>query len=67
VESCDPSPEREPEPWLDGLDENSRFTSPINFFILHNTYNNNTQQQVPNNLGVRVSVGRMGRRKQRVV
>jgi hypothetical protein len=44
VESCDPSPEREPEPRLDGLDENACFTPPINFFILHSTCNNNTQQ-----------------------
>jgi hypothetical protein len=44
AKSCDPSPEREAEPWLDGPDENARFTPPINFFILHNTYNINTQQ-----------------------
>jgi hypothetical protein len=43
VESCDPSPEHEPEPRLDRIDENARFTPPINFFILHNTCNNNTQ------------------------
>jgi hypothetical protein len=42
AESCDPSLEREPESRLDGLDENARFTPPINFFIPHNTYNNNT-------------------------
>jgi hypothetical protein len=65
AESCDSSPEREPEPQLDGLDENARFTPPINFFILHSTCNNNTQQQVPSTLGV--SVSRMGGRKQRVV
>jgi hypothetical protein len=44
VESCDPSLECEPEPWLDGPDKNARFTPPINFFILHSTCNNNTQQ-----------------------
>jgi hypothetical protein len=43
VESCDPSPEHEPEPRLDGPDENARFTPPINFFIMHSTCNNNTQ------------------------
>jgi hypothetical protein len=37
VESCDPSPEHEPEPQLDGPDENARFSPPINFFILYNT------------------------------
>jgi hypothetical protein len=37
------SPERELEPRLDGLDESARFTPLNNFFILHNTYNNNTQ------------------------
>jgi hypothetical protein len=42
AESCDPSPERELEPQLDGADENARFTPPINFFILYNTCNNNT-------------------------
>jgi hypothetical protein len=42
-ESCDPlSLEREPEPWLDGPDDSARFT-PLNFFILHNISNNNTQ------------------------
>jgi hypothetical protein len=56
AESCDPSPEREPEPRLDELDENTRFTPPINFFILHNSCNNNTQQQVPSTLGVSVSI-----------
>jgi hypothetical protein len=40
VEYCDPSPEREPEPRLDGPDENARFAPPINFFILHGTCNN---------------------------
>jgi hypothetical protein len=47
-ESCDPfSPEREPEPRLDGLDESAHITPLNNFFILHNTCNNNTQQEVP--------------------
>jgi hypothetical protein len=41
AEYCDPSPEREPEPQLDGIDENAHFTPPINFFILHSTCNNN--------------------------
>jgi hypothetical protein len=67
AESYDPSLEREPEPRLDGPDENSHFTPPINFFILHSTCNNNTQQQVPNTLGVSVSVSQMSGRKQRVV
>jgi hypothetical protein len=44
AESCDPSPERELEPCLDGPNENARFTPPINFFIPHNTCNSNTQQ-----------------------
>jgi hypothetical protein len=35
AESCDPSPEREPKPRLDGPDENACFTPPINFLILH--------------------------------
>jgi hypothetical protein len=52
AESCDPSPEHEPEPQLDRLDENARFTPPINFFKLHGTCNNNTQQQLPSTLGV---------------
>jgi hypothetical protein len=43
VESCDPSLECEPERRLDGPDESTRFTPPINFFILHSTCNNNTQ------------------------
>jgi hypothetical protein len=34
AESCDPSPEHEPGPRLDGPDENACFTPPINFFIL---------------------------------
>jgi hypothetical protein len=41
AESCDPSPKHEPEPRLDGPDENTRFIPLINFFILHNTCNNN--------------------------
>jgi hypothetical protein len=65
-ESCDLlSPEREPEPWLDGLDESVHFTPLNNFIILHNTYNKNTQQEVPSTLGV--SISRMGGRKQKVV
>jgi hypothetical protein len=56
LKSYDPSPEREPEPRLDGPNENARFTPPINFFILHSTCNNNTQQQVPSTLGVSVSI-----------
>jgi hypothetical protein len=44
AKSYDPSPEREPEPWLDEPDENARFTPHINFFILRSTCNNNTQQ-----------------------
>jgi hypothetical protein len=67
AESCDPSPEHELEPRLDGPDENAHFTPPINFFILHNTCNNNKQRQVPSNLGVSVSISRTGGRKQRVV
>jgi hypothetical protein len=65
VESCDPSSEHEPQ--LDGPDENARFTPPINFFILQNTCNSNTQQEVPSTLGVSVSVSQTGERKQRVV
>jgi hypothetical protein len=61
------SPEREPEPQLDGPDESARFTPLNNFFILHNTCNNNTQQEIPSTLGVSVSVSRMGGRKQKVV
>jgi hypothetical protein len=66
-ESCDPlSLEREPEPRLDRLGESAHFTPLNNFFIPHNTYNNNTQQEVPSTLGVSVSVSisRMGGRKQ---
>jgi hypothetical protein len=61
AKSCDPSPEHEPEPRLEGPDENARFTPPINFFILHNTCNNNnTQQQVPSTLDVSISISRTG-------
>jgi hypothetical protein len=61
-ESCDPlSPECEPEPQLDESDESARFTPLNNFFILHNTCNDNTQQEVPSTLGV--SVSRTGGRK----
>jgi hypothetical protein len=67
AESCDPSPECEPEPRLDRPDKNACFTPPINFFILHNTCKNNTQQQVPSTLGVIVSFSQMGGRKQRLV
>jgi hypothetical protein len=64
-ESCDPlSPEHEPEPRLDGPDESARFIPLNNFFIMHNTCNNNTHE-VPNTLGV--SVSRTGGRKQKVV
>jgi hypothetical protein len=67
-ESCDPlSPEPEPEPRLNRPDESARFTPLNNFFILHNTCNNNTQHEVPSTLGVRVSVSRTGGRKQKVV
>jgi hypothetical protein len=56
-ESCDPlSPECEPEPQLDGPDDSACFTSLNNFFILHNTGNNNTQQEVSSTLGVSVSI-----------
>jgi hypothetical protein len=54
-ESCDPlSLEREPEPRLDGPDESAHFTPLNNFFILHNTCNNNTQLEVPSTLGVSI-------------
>jgi hypothetical protein len=67
-ESCDPlSPDHEPEPWLDGPDESAHFTPLNNFFILHNTCNNNTQREVSSTLGVSVSISRMGGRKQKVV
>jgi hypothetical protein len=53
-ESCDSfSPERELESQLDGTNESTRFTPLNNIFILHNTCNNNTQQEVPSTLGVR--------------
>jgi hypothetical protein len=56
-ESCDPlSPEAEPEPQLHKPDESAHFTPLNNFFILHSTCNNNTQQEVPSTLGVSVSV-----------
>jgi hypothetical protein len=64
--SCDPlSSEHEPEPRMDGPDESAHFTPLNNFFILDNTCNNNTQQEVPSNLGV--SISQTGGRKQRVV
>jgi hypothetical protein len=67
-ESCDPlSLEREPEPRLDGPDESAHFTPLNNFFILHNTCKNNTQQEVPSTLHVSISVSRTGGTKQRVV
>jgi hypothetical protein len=67
-ESYDPlSSECEPEPQLDGPDESARFTPLNNSFILHNTCNNNTQQEVPSTLGVSISICQMGERKQRVV
>jgi hypothetical protein len=67
-ESCDPLPLKcELEPQLDGLDESTYFTPLNNFFTLHNTCNNNTQQEVPSTLGVSVSIGQTGGRKQRVV
>jgi hypothetical protein len=67
-ESCDPFPsEREPETWLDGPDESARFTPLNNFFIMHNTCNNNTQQEVPSTLGVSISISQMDGRKQKVV
>jgi hypothetical protein len=67
-ESCDPlSLECEPEPRLDGPEMSARFTPLNNFFILHNTCNNNTQQEVPNTLGVSISVSQMGGRKQNIV
>jgi hypothetical protein len=67
-ESCDPlPPECELEPRLDGPDESAHLTSLNNFFILHNTCNNNTQQEIPSILGVSISVSRTGGRKQKVV
>jgi hypothetical protein len=67
-ESCDPlSLERELDPRLDGPDGSACFTPLNNFFIMHSTCNDNTQQDVPSNLGVSFSVRRMGGRKQKVV
>jgi hypothetical protein len=67
-ESCDPlSPEWEPKHQLDGPNESRHFSALSNFFILHNTCNNNTQQEVPSTLGVSVSVNRTGGRKQKVM
>jgi hypothetical protein len=67
-ESCDPlSLEHEQEHQLDGPDKSARFTPLNNFFILHDTCNNHTQQEVLSTLGVSVSVCRMGGRKQKVV
>jgi hypothetical protein len=67
-ESCDSlSPEHELEPRLDGPDESAHFTPLNNFFILHNTCNNNTQQKVLSTLGVSVSISQTGGRKQKVV
>jgi hypothetical protein len=68
AKSCDPlSPEREQEARLDRLDESALFTPLNNFFILHSTCNNNTQQKVPITLGISISVSRTGGRKQKVV
>jgi hypothetical protein len=39
AESCDTSTEHELEPQLDGPDENIHLTPPINFFILHSSWN----------------------------
>jgi hypothetical protein len=61
------SSEHEPEPLLDGPGESARFTPLNNFFILNNTCNNNTQQEVHSTLGVSISVSRTGGWKQRVV
>jgi hypothetical protein len=67
-EFCDPlPPNHEPEPWLDGPDQNAHFTPLNNFFILYNICNNNTQQEVPSTLGISISVGRTGGRKQKVL
>jgi hypothetical protein len=67
-ESCDPlSPEHEPESQPDWPDESTCFTPLNNLFILHNTCNDNIQQEVPSTLGVSISVSRMGGRKQKVV
>jgi hypothetical protein len=65
-ESCNSlSLESEPKTRLDGPDESAHVTPLNNFFILHITCNNNTQQQVPSTLGV--SISQTGGRKQRVV
>jgi hypothetical protein len=65
-ESCDPLlPEHELEPRLDRPDDH--FTPLNNFFILHNTCNNNTQQEVPGTIGVSVSINQTGGRKQKLV
>jgi hypothetical protein len=67
-ESCDPlSPECELEPQLHRPNESTHFTPLNNFFILHNTCNNNTQQEVPTTIGVSISVSRIGGRKQKVM
>jgi hypothetical protein len=67
-ESCNLlSLKRKPEPQLDGPDESARFTPLNNFFILHNTCNNNTQQEVPSTLGVSASISQTSGRKQKVV
>jgi hypothetical protein len=58
---------RELEPRWDGPDEIACFTPLNNFFIPHNTCNNNTQQEVTSTIGDSISVSRMGGRKQRVV
>jgi hypothetical protein len=67
-ESCDQlSTERALELRLDGPDESARFTPLNNFFILHDTCDNNTQQEVHSTLGVSISISRTGGRKQKVV
>jgi hypothetical protein len=67
-ESYDPlSPMHEPEPRLEEPDESTRFTPLNNFFILHSTCKNNTQQEVPSTLGVSVNISQTGGRKQKVV
>jgi hypothetical protein len=59
--------EREPEPRWDGPDESACFIPLNNFFIVHSTCNNSTQQEVPSTLGVSVSISQMDGRKQKVV
>jgi hypothetical protein len=67
-ESCDPLlPGHDLEPRMDGPDESAHFTPLNNFFILHNTCNNNAQQEVFSTLGVSISVSRTGGRKQKVL